>query len=272
MNRLKLKKLNLGCGTSYHDDWVNVDFSETGEGVIAHNLLNGIPFDENEFDVVYHSHVLEHFPKDKAGSFIKECFRVLKPGGIIRVAVPDLEQLVRLYLENFEKALNGDESAEKNYDWLLCEIYDQAVRNKTGGEMLEYFKQDKIENLDFIKKRIGAEIQTIRDYILESEKQPDTPPKKHFIKELFKNKKKTLQKQENLKYIEIGKFRLGGEVHQWMYDRFSLKRLLEQNGFCDIKVKTAFESTITGWNNYNLDTIDGKVRKPDSLFMEAKKC
>ena len=93
----KLPYLNLGCGSHFNQQWVNIDFSKTGEGVIAHNLLNGIPFDDNTFDVVYHSHVLEHFPQDKAIDFIRECYRVLKPGGIIRVAVHDLEQIIKNY-------------------------------------------------------------------------------------------------------------------------------------------------------------------------------
>src|ERR1700709_1713415 len=93
----ELPYLNLGCGSHFDRQWVNVDFSKTGEGVIAHNLLNGIPFNDNTFEVVYHSHVLEHFPKDRAEEFIRECYRVLKPAGIIRVAVPDLEQIVSNY-------------------------------------------------------------------------------------------------------------------------------------------------------------------------------
>ena len=51
--------LNLGCGDRYHPDWTNINFTSTGGGVIAHNLKQGIPFPDESFDVVYHSHVLE---------------------------------------------------------------------------------------------------------------------------------------------------------------------------------------------------------------------
>jgi hypothetical protein len=56
-----------------------------------------------------------------------------------------------------------------------------------------------------------------------------------------------------------------------MYDRYSLGQLLSKYGFTDIKVVKADESSIPNWNSFGLDIIDGKVRKPDSLFMEAKK-
>lgn len=259
MNNEKL--LNLGCGSHFHKDWVNVDFSSTAEGVIAHNLREGIPFADNEFDVVYHSHVLEHFSKAKAPNFLNECHRVLKPGGIIRIAIPDLEQIAKLYLKNLKKAAKGDKQAESDYDWIMLEMFDQMVRNKSGGEMLEYFKQDEIKNLDFVYKRVGYEAKNTIDYLQylkrKAQSQKTAPP--------------PLNPDEEDLYYKIGKFRLGGEVHQWMYDRFSLKRMLKNNGFKKIKVKTAYESDINNWGQYGLDIIDNNIRKPDSLFMEAVK-
>ena len=88
----KLNYLNVGCGNKYHKQWINVDMASNYPHVKAHNLLKGLPFSDNQFDVIYHSQVLEHFPKDKAADFIRECFRALKPGGILRVVVPDLGQ------------------------------------------------------------------------------------------------------------------------------------------------------------------------------------
>src|SRR5687767_3201991 len=102
-----MKYLNLGCGDRYISDWTNVDFVSQGKGVIAHNLIEGIPFPDNSFDVVYHSHVLEHFTKQRGFLFIKECYRVLKPNGILRIVVPDLEEIVREYFKSLSGALEG---------------------------------------------------------------------------------------------------------------------------------------------------------------------
>ena len=56
------KMLNLGCGGRYHKDWINIDFNSSGPDVIKHNLCLGIPSPNEDFDVVYHSDLLEHFP------------------------------------------------------------------------------------------------------------------------------------------------------------------------------------------------------------------
>src|ERR1041385_5970668 len=97
-----MKMLNLGCGDRYHAGWVNVDFVSNDKNVLAHNLLKGIPFGNNSFDAVYHAHVLEHFTPEDGKKLLEECFRVLKPGGILRIGVPDLETIVREYMRNLE--------------------------------------------------------------------------------------------------------------------------------------------------------------------------
>ena len=56
-----------------------------------------------------------------------------------------------------------------------------------------------------------------------------------------------------------------------MYDRYSLATLLDKVGFSDIKICSPFESTIENWDLYQLDVVNGEVRKPDSLFIEARK-
>jgi ubiquinone/menaquinone biosynthesis C-methylase UbiE len=92
-----MRCLNLGCGSRFHPTWTNLDAISSNAAVRACDLNKGIPFPDNSFQVVYHSHVLEHFPKDKAFELMQECRRVLETGGVIRVAVPDLEQIVRMY-------------------------------------------------------------------------------------------------------------------------------------------------------------------------------
>src|SRR3954454_1180269 len=95
--KVKSKYLNVGCGNKFHKDWTNIDMKSGSPYVIAYNLIKGLPFDNNSFQVVYHSQVLEHIPKENAAGFIKECFRVLEPGGIIRIVLPDLENIVKEY-------------------------------------------------------------------------------------------------------------------------------------------------------------------------------
>src|SRR5207302_1827164 len=101
-----------------------------------HDVTSSLPFDDCHFDAVYHAHLLEHLPRERVPSFLGECFRVLKPGGVLRVVVPDLEQIARLYLESLEAAWDGDRDASQRYRWAMLEMYDQMVRERPGGAML----------------------------------------------------------------------------------------------------------------------------------------
>jgi predicted SAM-dependent methyltransferase len=251
----KMKLLNLGCGSRLHPEWVNVDFTAAHPSVLVWDLNKGIPFDAHSFDVVYHSHLLEHFPKNRAGFFIRECFHVLKPEGIIRVAVPDLEKIVRWYLHLLEKSLEGDQDAQHKYDWILIELFDQMVRNTSGGEMLNYWCQTPMPAEKFVSNRMGTELaQALRNI----------KPRRHAP---GLNPALTAQNPES-----IGRFRLSGEIHQWMYDRYSLGKLLSDADFQEITVCSATQSIIPAFNTYGLDVSrDGSIRKPDSLFMEARK-
>lgn len=274
--------LNLGCGNRFHPTWTNVNFTTTGPGVIAHNLMEGIPFPDNSFDVVYHSHILEHFSKSQAPLFLKECYRVLRPQGTIRIAVPDLEQITRSYIFALEQNLSGSPEAAHNYNWLLLELFDQIARNHSGGDMAAYLRQEHIPNKAFVLKRLGTEAKNL----IESGRQPCQNPLSSYswFKQTFSPAYQFLRdssyrreiflklflSSEDYQALQIGRFRLGGEIHQWMYDRYSLAKLLKDCRFEQIVQQSATESYVPNWPDFDLDTEeDGSVYKPDSLFMEA---
>lgn len=275
--------LNLGCGNTFHKDWINIDFVSKSKYVKAHDLLEGIPFKNNSIDVVYHSHVLEHFSKSDGIEFLRECKRVLNRNGIIRIAVPDLEIIAKEYLKNLDLAIKGDIGAKQNYEWIKLELFDQMIRNVSGGEMKQYLFQENIPNESYVYNRIGMEGKNLRKSYLNKIKKSKTKKSKTFrlrlifskiIKKINRIKENVFQKKSgNSETIEynIGKFRMGGEIHQWMYDRYALTKLLGEIGFTDIKICSAFESSIDNWESYQLDVVKDEVRKPDSLFIEARK-
>ncbi len=278
-----MKLLNLGCGSNFHKDWTNIDFISSSEHVITHNLLEGIPVENNSTDVVYHSHVLEHFSKDDGVKFLQECFRVLKTEGIIRIAVPDLETIVKEYIQNLELAISGDKESKSNYEWVVLELFDQMVRNKSGGNMKDYLHQKDLPNEAYVYKRIGMEGKRIRKSFLQKDPMKSNNSNqaskikkilggiKRRIKKYYNNYAVHKLNKQQSRALEIGQFRLKGEIHQWMYDRYSLTTLLKKVGFKQVSICSAFESEIKNWDSYQLDVINGKIRKPDSLFVEAKK-
>lgn len=124
--------INLGCGMECREGWYNVDASPAAllgsrrftfinkllyklsgtsanytfekfndivqkAGLYFYDLRRGIPFANNTADVIYHSHFLEHLTKEDAEMFLRECHRVLKKGGLMRITVPDLEFVLEMY-------------------------------------------------------------------------------------------------------------------------------------------------------------------------------
>ena len=150
--------LNLGCGTKTSVWCVNIDWSPTIRvarnpilkafapyfldaeqmdkvrklaPVVPHNLRKGIPYPSDSVDAVYHSHVLEHIDRSSVMGFLLEIKRVLKPGGVHRIVVPDLERLVRACMSDFSR-----ESAST--DWQLHDLniknmIEQMVRRESGA-------------------------------------------------------------------------------------------------------------------------------------------
>jgi SAM-dependent methyltransferase len=274
--------LNLGCGSRYHPDWINIDIVPHGPEVIQHDLSRGIPLPDASCDVVYHTAVLEHMRRSDAAAFLAECYRVLKPGGIVRVGVPDLEKICQLYLSGLTAALDGDEAAVHDYDWIMLELYDQTVREKSGGGMLDYLRQNPLPNETFVYERIGEEGRQLVKALHGQDRQSrrSFPAFLHRLRRGLRSLPGVAKRRipqwllggDGKRALEIGRFRLAGEVHQWMYDRYSLARLLGLTGFHDPQLQDANTSRIPNWTSFHLDTLpDGRVIKPDLFFMEAIK-
>lgn len=271
--------LNLGCGRHFHWQWTNVDFVSHTPEVRQCDLRQGLEEEDDFYDVVYHSHVLEHFSPNQGKAFLAECFRVLKPGGTLRIAVPDLEQIARLYLKYLEQGWSGQEQALPRYDWMKLELLDQMTRHQSGGAMGPFMVDAAGDVAQFIDQRLGRELEYAKQGPTDSNESdsPDSAQTSQAgAKESWRNwvARKTicwLLGKSTWERFQIGQFRDSGEVHRWMYDRLSLRRLCEELGFTDFVVRSAWESYFPGFASYQLDGAQGKVRKPDSLFVECRK-
>src|SRR5882757_1590198 len=239
---------NLGCGSRLHPDWINIDVNGDGSSVHPWDLHCGLPFPDAVCDAIYSSHLIEHFDRPGAARFLDECRRCLRNGGVLRLVAPDLEDIARNYLGCLEAARRGEPEAAQRYDWMVIELLDQLVRHRSGGEMLSLWRREQVPAEEFVARRIGVEYRLTRRY------SAGQPPDRF----------------DTADPMAVGRFRLAGEVHQWMYDRYSLGRILAQHGFVRIEARGAAESSIEGFAAYGLDTeSDGTVSKPDSFFIEG---
>jgi predicted SAM-dependent methyltransferase len=289
---MSARYLNVGCGSRFNRSWINVDIQPSDKDVKACNILNGLPFDEGHFDAVYNSHVIEHISKPDVVYFLAECFRVLKPDGVLRVVVPDLEQIASLYLQSLKDMDEGNSESESIHEWMVLEMYDQVVRDKSGGEMKHFLAESNDKTQAFIKERWGSEADMLFDAIKKASEPTDkhvTRRKKQKIYDRFITRMNGLSSKIDVKGLILKlllgseyetyknnkvkiDFQKSGELHKWMYDRYSLKKLLLCAGFNDFRVMNAWESSIPDWNQQYLDVDEnGRIYKPDSLFVEVKK-
>ncbi len=93
--------LHLGCGSHHLDGWVNIDFIESPAVDLWWNLGLPLPLPDASCRFIFHEHVLEHFELSRGLELLRECRRLLAPGGLLRVAMPSLDDML-------EKCANGE--------------------------------------------------------------------------------------------------------------------------------------------------------------------
>ncbi len=92
-------KLHLGCGKcNFGKSWTHIDAQDLPH--VSSHRIDLLPFVSNGVDLIYASHVIEHVTRSETKLILQEWNRVLKSGGILRIAVPDFQVLAALYCQN----------------------------------------------------------------------------------------------------------------------------------------------------------------------------
>lgn len=127
LNNNSVLKLQVGCGANDKVGWLNTDLKPKNKKIIHLDVSKPFPFEDNTFNFIYSEHNFEHLKFTESCSFLSESFRVLKPNGVIRIAAPDLDFLVKLY---------------QNPELPLHKEYVKWSRNKYCKDVSTYFKDD----------------------------------------------------------------------------------------------------------------------------------
>jgi predicted SAM-dependent methyltransferase len=126
----KKLKLHLACGPNIVKGWENIDLLE-GDDIKNLDLREPLPYKDKSVDAIFHEHFIEHLTKDEAQAFLRECYRVLKPGAAMRIGWPDLQKLLRAYFVRSRRyqrhALPYLESHKFGKDW--DEIFADCLFN-----------------------------------------------------------------------------------------------------------------------------------------------
>jgi len=96
---MKKTKLNLGCGDEHLDEYINIDIIQTEATDLVMDATKLTKFENDSVDEILASHLIEHFSFLESWKAINEWNRILKPDGKLVIEVPDLEELMKLYLE-----------------------------------------------------------------------------------------------------------------------------------------------------------------------------
>ncbi len=94
--------LHIGCGEVYFDGWINID-SESSKADLKHDLRKALPYPDASAEFIYSEHFLEHVTPQEGESVLREAHRLLKKGGVIRIATPDLDYLVFRYFFGWKR-------------------------------------------------------------------------------------------------------------------------------------------------------------------------
>lgn len=255
--------VNIACGNSYVEGWLNFDYAPVSSAIIQADLLGRLPLDDAVADVVYSSHFFEHIPRRHVEKFLAECFRVMKPGGKIRLVLPDLDEMCREYLRQ------RDAGAHEKADFVALEMLDQCVRNESGGELGAF-----CENLS----RLGKNDMMAYVAARTGEGLTNAPSEVPLGGQLWRRLQRlycraltwflpTVFREQNVSFAGVG------ERHAWIYSFYSLSNLLEEAGFAAIRKMKCDQSEIVGFPLYPLDiTGSGQPRKGlGSMYVEAQK-
>jgi len=98
-------KLHLGCGKNVLDGYVNVDKYVTGENIRNMDILK-LPWGDEEVDEILAEHVVEHLSFSEEGIFFAEAYRLLKPGGMLSVEVPDIEWVLVEFIKQSDNFID----------------------------------------------------------------------------------------------------------------------------------------------------------------------
>lgn len=136
--------LHLGCGCVILPGFINLDIRD-GNGIDKTSLVYPIDYDNDTFDLIYASHVLEHFPRKQTTNVLQEWARILKKGGILRLSVPDIQALINIYkqtkdLDQIIGPLYGRQDYRYNYHYTVFDyIIIKKLMEKSGLEAIHYW-------------------------------------------------------------------------------------------------------------------------------------
>ena len=149
-------KLHLGCGHIILPGFIHIDIDDHPHLGYRQDASDLSIFDDNSVEVIYASHVLEHISHQRTSDVLKEWARVLKPGGILRLSVPDFNRLLFVYrkekrdLNSIINPLLGKQNYKYNFHAaVFTEKYLTALLTSAGFTGIKTWSTGNIPGFAF---------------------------------------------------------------------------------------------------------------------------
>ena len=149
-----MKKLHLGCGEKFIPGWEHVDAKPFPHIDVVADVADLSMYQGGSADLIYACHVLEHFGRNRYKDVLEEWYRVLAPGGVLRLAVPDFSAVYAEYakgrpLQDLLSLLVGGQKDEHDFHYMVFD-YDHLVSSLTaiGFHQVSRYDWWKTEHAD----------------------------------------------------------------------------------------------------------------------------
>jgi predicted SAM-dependent methyltransferase len=127
-----VKKMQIGCGSNYLEGWLNTDLNYNDKVAFLDAGAN-FPIESDTFDFIYSEHLFEHLKVEEQLNMLEESFRILKKGGLMRIATPSLDFLFNLYA-------NSNTLENKRYvNWAVENIPNLRIVNNSIIDIEEHY-------------------------------------------------------------------------------------------------------------------------------------
>lgn len=244
LNRTRLSSVRL---MQWRPDFVPVD--PESERI---DLLAGLPFDTLTLDAIYAYHVLEHLDLHEGRRFLAECLRVLRPGGWLRVSVPDFVNHLRTYLECLEAARDRPDDLELRVrlEFTRVLLLDQRVRRRSGGRMLELLRTAGVDR-EFAIRTLGLTGPWLLDIARGTPRGPRRSAfsSRSTLRAAISSIRRRLEPRRRLPWWQRD-CRETRELEITNWDEVSLTRELAAAGFEEVSAcTTAGSSRLPGWSD-----------------------
>ncbi len=138
-----IRRLHWGCGPKTPYGWVNSDIAPfPGVDVVA-DILSGLPFPDNSFDVIVSIHVLPEIPYRSLPAALSELRRVLCPGGVLRLALPDMNKAIQAYRND-----------DVDYFFLIPDEEAYSISSKMITQLLWYGQSRTLFTPEFAREAL----------------------------------------------------------------------------------------------------------------------